>query len=353
VSGQLLPAVFAILLGLVIGVLLFVPFVAVQYRREGRLSLRQTLLWSAFLVYGLALWTYTLLPLPDPEAIRCVGAQLRPFQFVDDIRTFPHGSLGELRHNPAVMQVALNVLLFAPLGFFLRLIWRRGFVVTTLVGFLVSLAIETTQLTGVWGIYPCGYRLFDVDDLIANTGGALLGGLTSLALRPWLARSGETEAPQPHPVTFARRMVVMLCDALSVVLLGGLAGTAANAWMVYGMGERLPDSALSSAIAGWLPFAVFGLLALVTGGTVGDHAALVRWDGGLRPALLARLLRYLGGVGGWQLLVLLASPADVLFVLASVILLIVTSTRGGLPGILSRAKPVDARLPKPSPAKAG
>lgn len=227
-SDQLTPAILAILLSLVLGIVLFVPFVAVQYRREGRLTLGQTALWGSFLVYGLALWTYTLLPLPHPDTVTCVGTQLRPLQFVADIRSFPHGSLGELRHNPAFLQVALNVLLFVPLGFFLRLGWRRGIVISTLAGFGVSLLIELTQLTGVWGIYPCAFRFFDVDDLLANTGGALLGSVLSLVAKPWLP-SRSAVPPVPRPVTAGRRLVAMVCDALAVSLAGMLIGGSVNA----------------------------------------------------------------------------------------------------------------------------
>lgn len=66
-------AVVAIGIGVIVGVGLFVSFVALSYRRRGRLSLGRMLLWFAALVYFWAIWTYTLLPLPDPETIRCVG----------------------------------------------------------------------------------------------------------------------------------------------------------------------------------------------------------------------------------------------------------------------------------------
>ncbi|WP_456286677.1 VanZ family protein [Microbacterium sp. JZ70] len=346
VNGQVLPAVAAILLGAVFAVLLFVPFVAVQYRREGRLTLRQLVLWGAFLVYGLALWTYTLLPLPDPDAIRCAAPQLRPFQFVDDILDHPVGSLSALRHNPAVMQVALNVLLFVPLGFFLRLIWRRGVVVSTLVGFGLSVAIETTQVTGVWGIYPCGYRLFDIDDLLANTAGALLGGALSLAVRPLLARrDARPAADAPRPVTIWRRLLGMLCDALAVALTGGAAGIAVNAWQlsVAGVPAAQLDPAAANVAATAVPFVLLAAVVLVTGGTVGDHAVLVRWEGGVGPAPAARVLRYLAGIGGWQLLGMLASPLDALFAVASVVALVIATERGGLPGVVSRMRPMDAR----------
>lgn len=64
---------------------------------------------------------------------------------------------------------ALNIILFMPLGFILPLLWdsfrsRRAILLT---GFLLSLAIELSQLLN--------YRVTDVDDLITNTLGALLG----------------------------------------------------------------------------------------------------------------------------------------------------------------------------------
>lgn len=159
----------------------------------------------------------------------CAPTQLRPFQFVHDILDYPAGSAGELSLDPAVMQVALNVMLFVPLGLFVRLLWRRGFAVATVVGFALSLAIETTQVTGVWGLYPCSYRLFDMGDLMANTAGALLGGLLSVALRSRLSGRGvPADAAAPRPVTVPRRLLGMLCDVLPVWLIGGFAGVLAS-----------------------------------------------------------------------------------------------------------------------------
>lgn len=345
-NSSVMPAIVAILLGLVIGFLLFVPFVAVQYRRHGRLTWRQLLLWAAFLVYALALWTYTLLPLPDPNALVCVGAQTRPLQFLDDIRQYPVGSVGDLARNPAVMQVVLNVALFVPLGFFLRLVWRRGIVASALAGFVVSLAIELTQRTGVWGIYVCAYRLFDVDDLIANTSGAVLGGILSLALVPVLTRADTGRAPAgPRPVTRWRRVLGALCDVFSVWILGSVAGAAVNAYLVYVQGEPLTQASAERAetVAILVPLIVFGFFALATGRTVGDAAVLLRWDGGVRPAVLRSLLRYVGGVGGWQLLLAYVPGFESLFLLVSLITMLAMRTRAGLPGVVSRAHPVDSR----------
>ncbi len=104
------------------------------------------------------------------------------------------GAVALLR-DPAFLQVALNVLLFVPLGVLVRLILKRGVVVATALGLAVSLLIETTQLTGVWHLYDCAYRLFDVDDLVVNTLGALVGSrllgalhLSAAAARAWCCR---------------------------------------------------------------------------------------------------------------------------------------------------------------------
>ncbi len=333
------------MLGVGLAAVLFIPFVAVQYRRTGRLSLVQILVWVGFLIYGLALWTYTLLPLPSPEAIRCVSAQTTPFQFVDDILSYPVGSLGAIARNPAVMQFVLNVALFVPLGFFLRMVWRRGIVVTTAAGLAISFLIECTQYTGVWGIYSCGYRLFDVDDLIANTAGALAGGVLSLALRPILARRDAAyEPPTARPVTFWRRMLGMLCDALAYWLVGTVAGVAVNGFLLFVLGRDLDGGSRLADIAFTaVPLVLFGLITLITGRTIGDAAIAIRWQGGARPAVVRNLLRYLGGVGGWQLVMAFAPGFDALFVLAVVIALIATPGRGGLPGLVSGARPVDSR----------
>lgn len=343
--GQWFPAVAAIVLGVAVGLLLFVPFVAVQYRRHGRLTAGQLLLWAAFLVYALALWTYTLLPLPAPGTVRCAPAQTVPFQFVHDVFEYPTGSVSRLVRNPAVLQVALNVCLFVPLGFFLRMVWRRGFLVTTGTGLAISLVIELTQLTGVWGIYPCAYRVFDVDDLIANTTGALLGGLFSRALNPWLAhRPGDPMPSRPQPVTFRRRLLGMLCDALSVWLVGSSALILYNLVRLGVVGGD-PRSFVPAPVSTIVPIVLLGALVLVTGRTVGDHAVLLRWEGGVQPRALARALRYLGGIGGYQLFIALDTGLDQLFLLASIIALLATRRRGGLPQLLSRMHPVDAREP--------
>ena len=58
---------------------------------------------------------------------------------------------------------------------YLRYYFKNNFKSTLLLSFGLSLFFEITQLSGLYGIYPRGYRLFDIDDLIINTLGGVIG----------------------------------------------------------------------------------------------------------------------------------------------------------------------------------
>ncbi|HMR47702.1 MAG TPA: VanZ family protein [Arachnia sp.] len=183
--------ILAISIGVVIGIALFTAVVTRNRRRRGELSFGRLVLWSSALAYFWAIWAYAFLPLPDPHTIECVEMITNPLSVVDDIRkavASPHSTLTHW----SMVQVVLNVALFAPLGFFLRVLGRRGVFTTAGVAFGLSLFIETTQLTALWGLYPCAYRYFDVGDLMTNTTGAILGSLAALLI---LRSIPERETP--------------------------------------------------------------------------------------------------------------------------------------------------------------
>ena len=73
--------------------------------------------------------------------------------------------------NVYMSQALLNILLFVPFGLLIPLIWQEYRKVWTilLLGFLLSFVIECSQLVN--------HRSFDIDDLIYNTCGTLLGGV--------------------------------------------------------------------------------------------------------------------------------------------------------------------------------
>lgn len=344
---QVLLGALAVGLGALLAGLAFVPYVIVTIRRHGSFGVRRALTSFAFLVYAVAIWTYTLLPMPLPSEVRCAGVDLDPLAFVDDIA----GAVarGHPLTDVAVLQLALNVLLFVPLGVFIRLFWRRGVVVAGAAGLALSLPIETTQLTGVWGLYECACRVFDVDDLLTNTLGAVVGSLLSLGLpRAWrLSAADAAEAARPRAITRRRRLLAMIVDlAGTTLLLSTVSGTLSLAVLLIGGRDALlAADATIATISAVIVLAATGIITVATGFTLGDAAVRLAYRGGPFPAPFARLLRFAGGIGGAQVLWIVVPDSlwTGVFVAASVVALLATPTGRGLPGLLSAQRLEDAR----------
>lgn len=222
VTGWTWQAWFGLLGGAAIFFAVLVPMLLVQVRRYGRFSFRRLLGAAAVSVYAVALVAYTLLPLPEVRA-NCgggvTGAEWIPGHSIGDILRETEGlSLSATLTSRATLQVVLNVALFVPFGMIARRYWNRGPVVSILLGGAVSVLIEATQFTGVWGLYECAYRVADVDDVIANTAGAALGVLLAPLLLSWMpsARSLRATRSTPRPVTVWRRWFGMILDAIAV-----------------------------------------------------------------------------------------------------------------------------------------
>lgn len=207
---------FVVALGLwpFASMVLTLPLLAFLYHRDGRLRF-----WSAVgaylcVLYGLALVCFTLYPLPSGDTglgiTYGVQPQLNLLAFVGDLRK------DGLR---AALQIAFNVVFFVPLGFIvgralrLRLRWALA------IGLAVSLLVETAQLTGLFFLYPYAYRTFDVDDLVWNTSGALIGwGCAALSQRLVPSAITETPADTTRP-GFVRRCVAFCLDMTLVTVV--------------------------------------------------------------------------------------------------------------------------------------
>ena len=83
-----------------------------------------------------------------------------------------------------------NVLLFIPLGFIIPFIWKRYEVLwkTALTGFTLSLIIELSQLFN--------RRITDIDDLMMNTLGALIGWVIFRMMKEHLSKLQEKVSVQ-------------------------------------------------------------------------------------------------------------------------------------------------------------
>ncbi|HEX6346766.1 VanZ family protein [Umezawaea sp.] len=300
-TGQTLLALMG---GFALAFVLVLPFVARSYRMRGRVGTGRAVMGLAFLVHALALVTYTLLPQPVVDAEFCAANTAlahpvwNPLEFLTDMRKFDTGPLS----NPALQQVVFNVVLFVPWGFFLRRLFGRGVGAAVASGFLVSLFIECTQLTGVWFLFQCPYRLFDTGDLLFNTLGAAVGAVLT---RP-AASVAAADAAAPRPVTTGRRVLGMVLDLIGVTLAGVALVVLSRAVEYVLSDDRslavLDEHPLRDAVLGeWLPAVVLLLVVplLGNGATPGQRSVRLRPEG--PPALGRVLVRFLAGSGGYFL----------------------------------------------------
>ncbi|GAA0559923.1 hypothetical protein GCM10009533_66390 [Saccharopolyspora spinosporotrichia] len=360
-----MPAVLAIAIGLALAVMLFVPYVAQQYRRRGEFGIGNAALAFTGLLYGLGLIAYVLIPLPELTPDFCATSgmwppQWVPFNFLHDMQKEAVGvGLGATLRNPALTQVLLNVSLFVPLGMFVRHMFGRSVAATTVIALACSLLIEVTQVTGIWFLYPCPYRLFDVDDLMANSLGGLAGALAAPVLRAVPGQRLTAEPGAPRPVTRSRRLLASLCDLLLFQLSTVLVSSICTVLGIF------PTRQADQLAASWLPWFVL-VIALPLAGSatsIGQrivHLRVTTADGH-PPGVGPRLVRSLAGTGGYLLLVQLGElpggPSGLaafsvlagIFPVASLIGLFTTSGYRGLSCAAARLRMTDARTPLRQP----
>jgi glycopeptide antibiotics resistance protein len=328
----------AILCGGVLAVVVFLPVVAYRYRKAGRLRLIDMVMLVAVMVYAMSLWTYTLVPIPETSHYKCIKPNYHLFQFVSDIRkSWANG--GHLIRNKVVLQVLFNFVFFMPLGAFIRWVGKRGVVVATMVGLLVTALIETTQGSAVWGIFPCPYRMFDVDDLFLNTTGALCGSILAWPVAVLL----DSRAPRPLPtvVTFGRRVMGVVADLMVLAFVTAPSFVIWRAVELYVLGVPVEQiSPRGDWFFGWVPALLVQTLAVLTGGrTVGEAIVGLQpvEPGNYKP--LRRTAKLLGGIGGYVALSattewITGLPVAV-FVVVSIVALLVNRDHRGLSGLVS------------------
>lgn len=353
-SSAQISAVVAFLAGGFLAAFLVVPYVAWSYRRRGELGVGHALLAGAFLVYLMALWTYTLVPIPETTPQWCArhatsDPQLRPLRFLVDMRKYrvPADGLAALLHNPALQQVVFNIALFVPLGMFGRHLLRRGVLTMVAMGALVSLLIELTQFTAVWGLFRCPYRIFDVDDLLANVVGVVVGLAMAPILRLVPGQTVSKEPDEPRPVTTWRRWLGMALDVLSVSLLGWTLQVLVRTVGIYGYGQPFDWNA-SPAVGTFVPTVLLLLLVPLfgNGGTFGQRVVLLAPVNphGTKPSALRILVRFGTGTGGFFVLLFLdASVAAAVLAAVSALLAWRTDDHRGLTGLIAGTRMIDTR----------
>ncbi|MEN3586030.1 VanZ family protein [Streptomyces sp. ZYX-F-203] len=290
----LLPVQAAVALFPAIALLIMVPAAVHGYRRRGRAGGWPVLVFYSFVFYLLAALSQTVMPLPARTAAHCSTAryaespQLQLLDFHTRIATASGGdwSAGTLAGLTVTWTTLLNLALLFPLGVYLRYYLRRGLPTSIALAFATTLFFETTQYTGLWFVYACPYRQFNVDDLALNTSGAILGWFVAGPLARVLPANDPDRERVRHGdrVTLTRRLSAVVTDLvgwlISWVVVTGLLAVATDA----ATGRRH-----AFAVGSALGLVWFWLLPAVLAASPGQRAVLlrvVRTDG--RPAGFAR-----------------------------------------------------------------
>lgn len=128
-----------------------------------------------------------------------------PFSFPPKIKWMPFDDIFN-----APMHFFLNIVAFAPFGFFLPLLYRRygNIRAVAITGFLLSLCIELLQMFG-WGAT-------EIDDLMANTFGVCLGYFAYRLIRKGLHMGLEK---QFQAVDFNDTFELILLSACTFLIM--------------------------------------------------------------------------------------------------------------------------------------
>lgn len=192
---------------------LTLPVLVCLYHRDGRLRLSSAVAAYLAILYIAGLGCFTLYPLPSGDAgpgiTYGIPPQFDPFNFVHDIAK---------DGIKAVLQLLFNIVLFMPLGFIAKRFLRLGFGVTVLISLGTTILIETAQLTGLFGIYPYAYRTFEVDDIICNTLGGIVGWWCAYGLGRVLPEEKAIFLKTTHDPGFVRRCVALWVDLVVIAL---------------------------------------------------------------------------------------------------------------------------------------
>lgn len=138
--------------------------------------------WRAVpLVLATAFFVFlTQHPFPDPGQMECpvpsAAPQLRLFDYRDTVLLLLDRGAGVMGWlgNKMIAATAMNFVICAAIGTALAMHATRVRT-AVLFGAALTLSVELSQLTGVWGIFPCAYRQFNVDDLVLNVLGVVTG----------------------------------------------------------------------------------------------------------------------------------------------------------------------------------
>lgn len=266
----------AFLLFPVVAFLITVPYLVHSYRKYGSAVGLRTVIVYSFVLYLMCVYFLVVLPLPPIEQVAAMTTpyvQPVPFGWVADTIKEGRKALDagggylSLVINKAFFQAFFNMVMTIPFGMYLRYYFKCGLLRTTMLSLGLSLFFELTQLSGLYGLYPRPYRIFDVDDLMLNTLGGVVGyGLVGPLMKvlPTREQLDKASFRRGREVSFTRRVLAFVTDILVIALLW-----LAMRWLMPGI-DQLPLPGMGIVALGY-----FMVVPLLFGGRTAGYS-LVR-----------------------------------------------------------------------------
>lgn len=223
---------FALITFLTLAFIFSIPYMLYQYFKYGSIEKFKTLIFASFIFYLICAYYLVILPLPsikNLEKIKGPYTQLELFNFIKDFFKYTVLEISNIKtYLPAlkqnvVLQPLFNILLTVPFGIYIRFYkGNKKYLYVIILTFLLSLFYEITQLTGLYYIYPHPYRLFDVDDLLLNTLGGVLGYFLArylLKFIPSIDELKERAFENSKKVSLVRRFFAFSLDIIFINII--------------------------------------------------------------------------------------------------------------------------------------
>ncbi|WP_195251918.1 VanZ family protein [Romboutsia sp. 1001713B170207_170306_H8] len=162
-------SLFTFLISIILYSVLFI------YLKKSKYNFKKIFYITLLYFYGVIVFHITILPLPL-DKIGVESLQLASYNNYY-LNLIPFNDFIKMDKFSFIKQVIGNIVMFIPLGFLLPLSFEKCKDIKILIkySFLTSLLIELSQLIICLLWIRAPYRVFDINDLLLNLLGSLLG----------------------------------------------------------------------------------------------------------------------------------------------------------------------------------
>ena len=206
-----------------IALLPLIPYY-IRHRKRGVANPLRLLTFCSLVLYILICWYFVVLPMPSEEWLATIqpakanwlpGSYFRELAEETGFDIMEHSTYFSAIGSSFALQYWFNILMLVPLGMFTRYLFKLDAKRTAIICFSTTLLFEIAQLTGVFFLFSKSYRSFDVDDLLCNFTGGMIGYWLMGKLSPLVERIENKAANAYRSGTYIsifRRLAAFLID---------------------------------------------------------------------------------------------------------------------------------------------